>query len=138
MMDNEYIDKDTIAEVQQKTKKKSPAKEKKRPAQSNALAQILNGEFLTKEFVLNNLNFIFFIIFLLLLIVGKGYYGKQLSKDVDSTQKEVDELTADFVEAKARFEEETRRYKLVERLEKRGLKESQNETKVIRIKTDKE
>jgi hypothetical protein len=70
--------------------------------------------------------------------VGKGYYGKQLSKDVDTTQKEVDELTADFVEAKARFEEETRRYKLVERLEKRGLKESQNETKVIRIKTDKE
>lgn len=137
-MDNEYIDKDTIAEVQQKAKKKSPAKEKKRPVQSNALAQILNGEFLTKEFVLNNLNFIFFIIFLLLLIVGKGYYGKQLSKDVDSTQKEVDELTADFVEAKARFEEETRRYKLVERLEKRGLKESQNETKVIRIKTDKE
>jgi cell division protein FtsL len=138
MMDNEYIDKDTIAEAQQKTNKKSPAKEKKRPAQSNALAQILNGEFLTKEFVLNNLNFIFFIIFLLLLIVGKGYYGKQLSKDVDTTQKEVDELTADFVEAKARFEEETRRYKLVERLEKRGLKESQNETKVIRIKTDKE
>lgn len=138
MMDNEYIDKDTIAEVQQKAKKKSPAKEKKRPSQSNALAQILNGEFLTKEFVLNNLNFIFFIIFLLLLIVGKGYYGKQLSKDVDTTQKEVDELTADFVEAKARFEEETRRYKLVERLEKRGLKESQNETKVIRIKTDKE
>lgn len=137
-MDNEYIDKDTIAEVQQKAKKKSPAKEKKRPSQSNALAQILNGEFLTKEFVLNNLNFIFFIIFLLLLIVGKGYYGKQLSKDVDTTQKEVDELTADFVEAKARFEEETRRYKLVERLEKRGLKESQNETKVIRIKTDKE
>ena len=70
-MDNEYIDKDTIAEVQQKTKKKSPAKEKKRPAQSNALAQILNGEFLTKEFVLNNLNFIFFIIFLLLLIMTK-------------------------------------------------------------------
>jgi hypothetical protein len=73
-----------------------------------------------------------------LLIVGKGYYGKQLSKDVDTTQKELDELTADYVEAKARFEEETRRYKLVERLEPRGLKESQNETKVIRIKTEKE
>ena len=138
MMDNEYIDKDAIAEVKQKTKKKSPSKEKKRPVQTNALSQILNGEFLTKEFVLNNLNFIFFIIFLLLLIVGKGYYGKQLSKDVDTTQKEVDELTADYVEAKARFEEETRRYKLVERLEKRGLKESQNETKVIRIKLDNE
>ncbi len=52
--------------------------------------------------------------FLLLLIVGKGYYGKQLSKDVDTAQKQLDEMTADYVEIKARMEESTRRYKLVE------------------------
>jgi hypothetical protein len=138
MMDNEYIDKDSAAAAQANKPKSTKSKQKTRSAKPNAFSQILNGEFLTKEFVLNNLNFIFFIIFLLLLIVGKGYYGKQLSKDVDTTQKELDELTADYVEAKARFEEETRRYKLVERLEPRGLKESQNETKVIRIKTEKE
>ena len=83
MMDNEYIDKDTVHEEQKKQEpkkaKKKVAGKKKRP---NALIQILNGDFLTKEFVLNNLNFIFFIIFLLLILVGKGYYGKQLSKDV--------------------------------------------------------
>jgi hypothetical protein len=94
----------------------------------------LNGDFLTREFVLNNLNFIFFIILLLLLIVGKGYYGKQLSKDVDDAQKELDEMTADYVEAKAKMEEETRRYRLVQRLGPRGLVESEDSTKVIRLK----
>lgn len=135
MSDNEYIDKDQLAEeakkVEQKEKK---AKSKPKSSKPNAFTQILNGDFLTREFVLNNLNFIFFIILLLLLIVGKGYYGKQLSKDVDATQTELDDLTADYIEAKAKMEEETRRYKLVEKLGSRGLTESQNQTKVIRLK----
>lgn len=135
MSDNEYIDKDQLAEeakkVEQKEKK---AKAKPKSSKPNAFTQILNGDFLTREFVLNNLNFIFFIILLLLLIVGKGYYGKQLSKDVDATQTELDDLTADYIEAKAKMEEETRRYKLVEKLGSRGLTESQNQTKVIRLK----
>lgn len=118
-------------------KKQEPKKKKKSPekqARPNAFVQILNGEFLTKEFVLNNLNFIFFIIFLLLLLVGKGYYGKQLSKDADKAQTELNELTANYIEAKAKLEEETRRYKLIKKLGKKGLNETVNPTKVIRIK----
>lgn len=134
MKDNEYIDKDSIPETpktKEPKKKKSVADKKPRP---NALIQILNGEFLTKEFVLNNLNFIFFIIFLLLLLVAKGYYGKQLSKDAEKAQIELNELNSNYVETKTKLEEETRRYKLVEKLSKRGLNETVNPTKVIRIR----
>ena len=97
---------------------------------------ILNGEFLTKGFVLDNLGFIFFLIFLLLILVSKGYYGKQLSKDINQAQRDVDQITADYVEAKAKVEEEGLRYKLVEKLDS-SLKENENETKVIRIKKPK-
>ena len=135
MIENEYIDKEKAAEESKKAEQKAnKVKPKAKSSKPNAFTQILNGEFLTREFVLNNLNFIFFIIFLLLLIVGKGYYGKQLSKDVDSTQKDLDELTADYVEAKAKMEEVTRRYKLVEKLGPKGLTESQKKMKVIRLK----
>ena len=84
--------------------------------------------------MLNNLNFIFFIIFLLLLLVAKGYYGKQLSKDAEKAQIELNELNSNYVETKTKLEEETRRYKLIEKLSKRGLNETVNPTKVIRIK----
>jgi hypothetical protein len=136
MADNEYIEKDTAEELnkaaEKKVKKKSESlKPKGRPS---AFTQILNGDFLTREFVLNNLNFIFFVIFLLLLIVGKGYYGKQLTRDVDEAQNHLNEVTSDYVEAKARLEEQTRRYRLVEKLEPLGVKETQQETKVIRIR----
>ena len=75
----------------------------------------------------------------MLLVVGKGYYGKQLSDDIEAAQQEVDQNAAEYIEAKARLETITRRYKLVEKLEKRELKETQNATKVIRvIKKDNE
>ncbi len=137
MVDNLYIDKEELDKIKKKEdlKKKKP-KSSNSETKSNSLAQIMNGEFLNKEFVLNNLSFIFFIMFLLLLIVGKGYYGKQISKDVDKTQKKVDELMADYVEAKAKLEEETRRYQLVDKLGAVGLTESENNTKVIRIKSN--
>jgi ABC-type transport system involved in cytochrome bd biosynthesis fused ATPase/permease subunit len=103
-------------------------------SKANAFAQILNGEFLTKSFVLDNLNYIFFIMLLLLVLISKGYYGKQLTKDTDTAQRNLDQHSAEFIEAKARLELVTRRFKMAERLESRELKETKNATKVIRIK----
>jgi len=152
-MDNEFLDKAQVDEKETAQKKKdkkaaekAAAKDKKRVAKGkksskrtgpNAFVQILNGDFLTKEFMTNNLGFIFFIIFLMLLLVAKGYYGKELTRNVNNTQKELDEVTSDYFESKARLEEETRRVRLVEQLESQGLKETVNPTKVIRIKKKK-
>ena len=122
----------------EKVKKEKVATRKPKSNQPNAFVQILNGDFLTKEFMLNNLNFIFFVIFLLILMVAKGYYGKQLASDVVKTQRELDEITADYFSAKAKLEEDTRRMKLVEELEPLGLKETVNPTKVIRIEDKSE
>lgn len=138
---NEYIERSGAEDEQPKVEQPKVEKKTDKPkksSKSNAFTQILNGDFLTREFVLNNLGFIFFVILLLLLTVAKGYYGKELSKDIEKTQKELDEATADYVETKARLEEETRRYRLVEKLGPKGLKETVNETKVIRLKEKKD
>lgn len=129
-MENEYLDKEQVAQEEApKTSKKSRKKKK-----TSLLVQILNGDIFSKEFIVANLNFIFFVIFLLLLVIAKGYYGKQLVTDIAKEQKELDEMTSDFVEAKARLEEDTRRIKLVKELEPTGLKETENPTKVIKVK----
>ncbi len=141
-MENEFVDRSQLEEKEAaEAKKKREVAERARKIRErrpNALVQILNGEFFTREFVVKNLAFIFFVMFLLLLTVSKGYYGKRLSKDVTQRQEELDELTSDYFEAKARLEDETGRTKLVEQLESRGLKETVNPTKVIRINKDNE
>jgi len=113
---------------------KATSSKKNSEKKPNPLTQILNGEFLTKEFVLNNLTFIFFLIFLMIMIVAKGYYGKQLNNDIIATQRELDQNTAEYIDAKSKLEKITRRYKLEKKLEKRELHESQNATKVIVVK----
>ncbi|MDG1333015.1 MAG: FtsL-like putative cell division protein [Crocinitomicaceae bacterium] len=138
-MDNEFIDKEKVdarealkaAKTKKKQKTRTRQEVEKKPS---AFVQILNGDFLTKEFMLGNLSFIFFVMLLLLLTVSKGYYGKRLSDDVNKTQEELNELTSDHFEAKTRLEEETQRVKLVDELAPQGLKETVNPTKVIRVK----
>lgn len=147
-MENELRDKEELKASQDaaaKKEKKAKAvkigadgKKKERVVRPNLLVQVLNGEILTRDFVVNNLTFIFFILFLLLLMVSKGYYGKQLQKDINNTQEELDAQTAEYIENKAKLEELTTRYRLKRVLEKRGLKESVNPVKVIRIKKNKD
>lgn len=137
MKRNNYIsDKEKTAK-KNKTKKKSRfAKASKK--QSQSLVQIMNGDFLTRDFVLNNLNYIFFVIFLMILLVSKGYYVHQLANDITKKEKEVEDITADYVETKAKLEELTRRTKMIEKLKPLGLKETINPTKVIRIEKEEE
>jgi hypothetical protein len=107
------------------------AKKPKGKKQS-ALMIILNGDFLTKDFVLNNLAYILFLFLLLFVLVAKGYYGKSLVKKVQETRTELDQNTADYIETKTLFEERTRRYKMVERLKQKDLIESENAIQVIK------
>jgi len=134
---NELREKPARADNNQSTGTKAPKKTgpAKRP---NLLVQVLNGDILTRDFVVNNLTFIFFILFLLMLMVAKGYYGKQLTKEIDTLDTEVRAKTAEYIENKARLEEATARYRLVEALEKRGLKETVNPAKVIRLNKKKD
>ena len=131
---NEFIDKDAAAE-QEKIKSKQ-AKKAERRAKPNTFVQILNGEFLIKEYVIKNLTFSFFLFFIMLLTIGKGYHDSQLIKDIETAQKKLDATTAEYVEAKAKLEEETKRSELVDKLGPRGLKETTNPAKVIRIKKE--
>lgn len=94
----------------------------------------MNGDFLTRRFFVNNLSYIFFVVFLLILLVTKGYYVNHLANDIAKTEKKVGDMMADYVEKKAALEEMTRRTELIEQLRPLGLKETINPTKVIRIK----
>ncbi|MFM7466331.1 MAG: FtsL-like putative cell division protein [Crocinitomicaceae bacterium] len=138
MTDNDYIvynlpeDKEPAKKAEKKNN--APKSVNKNPKKVNALTQILNGDFLTKEFFLNNLSFLFFLMFLLILLIAKGYYGKEVGKDIVKAQRDLDQSAAEYVELKSKLETETRRISLVEKLDSTGLKETKNATKVIRVK----
>ena len=135
-MDNEYIKKeDVIEEVSQSPAKKKTTK-KKEGKTANIFLQILNGEFLVQDFVINNLGFVFFLFAMFIIVISKGYYGKNLVKEIETTQTELDAKTAEFVETRAKLEQATKREILIKKLEGRGLYETTKPAKVIRIKQE--
>ena len=126
-----------IEEVKGKEKKKKKKASKDGKKRKVSFVDIISGEFLLKDFITSNLQFVSFIIFLGLLLVSKGYYAKQLEQNINKTQKQLDAVTTDYVESKAKLEEETTRGNLLEGLEGSGLKETTNPVKVIRIEKKK-
>jgi len=137
MSANKYIERiedDEPEELQPVEPRERDAESKASSKGPNKVAQILSGDFLAREFFIKNLGFIFFLMMLLLLLVAKGYYVKQLSDNITKSEAELDDINADYVELKARFLEETRRDRLVEKLEGTGLKEPTSPPKVIRVK----
>jgi len=123
MSNNEFVD-DVGVEA--------PKKPKGAAKKQSTLMVILNGDFLTRDFMLNNLAYILFLFLLLFLLVAKGYYGKSLVKKVQETRRALDQNTADYIQTKTLFEERTRRYKMVERLKQKALVESENAIQVIK------
>ncbi len=134
MKENNYISE----ERKKKNKKKRKLFKGGKSGPSKSAVQIMNGDFLTRGFFVNNLSYIFFVVFLLILLVTKGYYVNYLANDIARTEKEVGDMMADYVEKKAALEEMTRRTELIEQLRPMGLKETINPTKVIRVKEKEE
>ena len=139
-MENEFVTRDERPVVNQELPQKSTKKVKNKGGKKsgNMLIQILNGNFLLKDFVVDNLNFLFFIFLLLILLISKGYYCKDVTKKIVETQLEVDAKTTEYYDKKARLEFVTRREVLVKKLNPLGIYETTKPPKVIRIKKEEE
>ncbi len=139
-MENEFVTRDERPVINQELPQKSTKKVKKKVGKKsgNMLIQILNGNFLLKDFVVNNLSFVFFLFLLLILLISKGYYSKDVTKKIVETQLEVDAKTTEYYDKKARLEFVTRREVLVKKLNPLGIYETTKPPKVIRIKKEEE
>jgi hypothetical protein len=135
-MENEFKSKDERPVVSQEVPQKSTKKNKKQEGKKseNILIQILNGNFLLRDFVVHNLGFVFFIFLMLIALVSKGYYCKDLNKKIVETQRDVDAKNTKFYSLKERLEKMTRRDVLVRKLNPIGIYETTKPAKVIRVK----
>jgi len=113
-MENEFVTRDERPVINQELPQKSTKKVKKKVGKKS-------GMFL-----------------LLILLISKGYYSKDVTKKIVETQLEVDAKTTEYYDKKARLEFVTRREVLVKKLNPLGIYETTKPPKVIRIKKEEE
>lgn len=136
-MGNEFVDKDQLdalneVAANEKPRKKRVSRKKKKSAddrisESRTLNQLMNGDFLTKKYVLDHFPFLAFVGFLIVLLIAKGYYVQSLNNNIEKTKVELGEINAQKVTYGSELYWKKRRKNMVDKLEPLGLKEASEE-----------
>jgi hypothetical protein len=142
MSSNEFIDKDILAEQKSREETRKEKRSSRRKKRTNAndddskrvLVQIMNGEFLSRDNFIGNLPFTFFIGFLLVIMIGWGYYAETVTKHEVQLEKELGELNSEFFTLGSEYNSKRGRRPIAEKLLGTGVKESLSSPRKIRVR----
>lgn len=110
-----------------------PKKEGKSPGKfSKGFADVLNGNFLTRDNVIGHLPFIFYICFLMLCYIGYGYFAEKNVKDLVRIEAELKDLKAQSLTSHSTLEQIKQQSRIAEAIKELGLKESRVPPKIIK------
>lgn len=100
------------------TKSKAPSKA------SVAFSEFMGGEFLSKENVIRRLPFMFFVVLLVLMYIGYGYYVERTVKELYELEVELKELKSEYISVKSRLVEFSKQSQVAQKVKPLGLNES--------------
>ncbi|MEZ4923241.1 MAG: FtsL-like putative cell division protein [Crocinitomicaceae bacterium] len=142
MSSNEYIDQETAdlkkAETEAKEAKKKSRRSNKAAAKTREggrlMVQIMNGEFLTKDWFIKNLPFTFYVAFLLVVLISWGYYAESMTRKEVELQEELSELNSEYFTLSSEYITKRGRQQIKDDLAGTGLVESRVSPKKIRVR----
>lgn len=119
--------------VNEKPKTEASKKVKKKKSKKS-FVKILNGEFLSRDELVKNLPFVSFVGFLLVVLIGWGYYTETVGKAESSLEKDLGELNSEYFTLGSEFNRLSRQTQVADRLKETGLMESVSPPKKLKIK----
>ena len=83
-------DEENVVEEPVKKRSKKTASKKK-----SLVSSLMSGELLTRDNLINNLPFLFYVAFILICYIGYGYYVDKTSRSIAELEKQTRELKAE-------------------------------------------
>ena len=106
------------------------AKKEEKPT-GNIIASILNGSFLTKDSIINQLPFLAFIGFLLVLYIYNGYQSEKTIRELYKADTELKELKSQYTTTFSKLESMRQQSNVALKIQSVGLVESRVPPKKI-------
>jgi len=114
-------------------KNKTRQKEtQKRTGFARNVNAVLSGKFLTREYVLSNLGFIFFCVFIMVCYIGYGYFAEKNLKELAQSESDLQELKARNLSTHAKLEQLKQQSHVAQSIKNLGLVESTAPPVVLR------
>lgn len=126
--------KESTPSPSEKAGERVPAKENK---MVRSVANVVSGSFLSKESTLKNLPFIFFLSFLAVCYIAKGYYDDDQVRKLNRLTNELKELQTQYIVVKDSLVIKSKQTEVAKALanQSTGIKESVVPPKKITIRT---
>lgn len=102
------------------------------------LKSIIDGSFLTREGLLKQLPFIFYVSVLFILYIANSYFGEKTVFEIEKIKKELIEYRSEYITAKSRLMISTNLSQVSKKLKVIGVKPSHVPPYKIFIKLDKD
>jgi hypothetical protein len=97
---------------------------KKRKQISKPLQSLLDGEFLTREGVVNNLPYLAFLAIIAIIYIANTYYAEKTFKQIEATKIELKELRYQYITTRANLMYLSKQTEIAKRVKEIGLKET--------------
>lgn len=122
--------------VEEKPKKQ---KAERRPSKvSRSIMDVLNGNMLTRDYVITNLPFIVFMTVVMLTYIGLGYYADRNARKIEEIENSMVELNSEHVSLKTELNMISNPGQIADSTRSLGLVESREfPPRVIKVKEKK-
>lgn len=91
---------------------------------SKPIKKILEGEYLSRESVVKNLPFFFFLALIAIIYIANTYYSEKTFKEIEITKTELKELRYRYITAKSILMFESKQVEIARRAQLQGLTEN--------------
>lgn len=116
-------------------KAEKKAEKKKANKVARSFRDVLNGNVLTRDYVVDNLPYIFFLTALMLFYIGMGYTTDKNSRRIEKIESELVELNSEYISVKTELNLVSRQSQIADSTAYMGLYEMKDEPpKVILVK----
>lgn len=85
---------------------------------------LLEGDFLSKQAVVRNLPFLFFLAVIAIIYIANTYYAEKTFKEIERTKTELKELKYQYITTKSNLMYQSKQVEIGKQAEKLGLKET--------------
>ena len=118
----------------EEAKPKAKPTTKKKSKSNRSIVKILSGDFLSEKTLVDNLPFVGFVGFLLIVLIGWGYYTESIAKEEASLEKDLGELNSEYFTLGSEYNRLSRQTQVANRLKETGWTESVDPPKKIKVK----
>ena len=112
-------------------KVETPKKKVKPNKVAKSFRDVLNGNVLTRDYVIDNLPYFFFLTFLMLAYIAFGYSTEKNVRRIDKLESSLVELNSEYISLKTELNSVSRQSQIADSVVSLGLYEMKDEAPIV-------